>query len=125
MTEYRTEIFDLVNNPDCTFYKLYVDGKCAFDDFLEEVMRNVADCKSMKAIIAYMDSINARLLPATIYNYIQSGERNDLHEFKKRNLRVYVIDQKPNIYIVMSGYKDNQKKDIKNLVAKTKDFPKK
>ena len=105
---------------------MFVDGKCEFDDFLQEVNKNVADKKNMNSIIAYMDSLSAQLLPSIIYNHIESGERHDLYEFKKKNLRVYVIDQRPNIYIVMGGYKSTQKKkDIPRLIRKTKDFPNK
>lgn len=126
MPEYSTKLFDLTNNPNYTYYRLFVDGKCEFDDFLQEVNKNVADKKNMNAIIAYMDSLSAQLLPSIIYNHIESGERHDLYEFKKKNLRVYVIDQRPNIYIVMGGYKSTQKKkDIQRLIRKTKDFPNK
>ena len=123
MAEYETEILKLVNNPNYTFYKLHVDGKCNFDEFYEEVAHNVADMKSMAAIIAYMDSLSAQLLPSTIYNYIHDKARTDLYEFKKKNLWIYVIDQRPNIYVVMGGYKGNQKRDIANLKEKVKDFP--
>lgn len=126
MPEYSTKLFDLTNNPNYTYYRLFVDGKCEFDDFLQEVNKNVADKKNMNAIIAYMDSLSAQLLPSIIYNHIESGERHDLYEFKKKNLRVYVIDQRPNIYIVMGGYKSTQKKkDIPRLIRKTNDFPNK
>lgn len=126
MPEYSTKLFDLTNNPNYTYYRLFVDGKCEFDDFLQEVNKNVADKKNMNAIIAYMDSLSAQLLPSIIYNHIESDERLDLYEFKKKNLRVYVIDQRPNIYIVMGGYKSTQKKkDIPRLIRKTKDFPNK
>lgn len=126
MPEYSTKLFDLTNNPNYTYFRLFVDGKCEFDDFLQEVNKNVADKKNMNAIIAYMDSLSAQLLPSIIYNHIESGERHDLYEFKKKNLRVYVIDQRPNIYIVMGGYKSTQKKkDIPRLIRKTKDFPNK
>ena len=126
MPEYSTKLFDLTNNPNYTYYRLFVDGKCELDDFLQEVNKNVADKKNMNAIIAYMDSLSAQLLPSIIYNHIESGERHDLYEFKKKNLRVYVIDQRPNIYIVMGGYKSTQKKkDIPRLIRKTKDFPNK
>lgn len=124
MTNYSTELFDLTNNPNCTFYKLYVNGKCEFDDFLEEIKKNIADKDSMDAIIAYMDILSAQLLPAKKYNHIVGAKRSDLYEFKNKKLRVYVIDQKPNIFIVMGGYKNTQKKDIPRLIRKTKDFPK-
>ncbi len=126
MTEYRAELFDLANNPNYTYYKLYVDGKCEFDDFLEEIKKNIADKASMDAIITYMDILSAQSLPSHIYNHIVGAKRSDLYEFKKNKLRVYVIDQRPNIYIVMGGHKSTQKKnDIPRLIRKTKDFPKK
>lgn len=81
MPEYSTKLFDLTNNPNYTYYRLFVDGKCEFDDFLQEVNKNVADKKNMNAIIAYMDSLSAQLLPSTIYKHIESGERHDLYEF--------------------------------------------
>lgn len=126
MSEYSTELFDLTNNPNYTYYKLFVDGKCEFDDFLESIKENIADKDSMDAIITYMDILSAQLLPSKIYNHIVGAKRSDLFEFKKNNLRVYVIDQRPNIFIVMGGYKKTQKKkDIPRLIRKTKDFPKK
>lgn len=125
MADYSTELFDLTNNPHCTFYKLYVNGKCEFDDFLEEIKKNIADKDSMDAIITYMDILSAQLLPAKKYNHIVGAKRSDLYEFKKNNLRVYVIDQRPEIFIVMGGHKKTQKKDIQRLIRKTKDFPKK
>ena len=124
MTEYDKAIFDLVNNPNYTFYKLYVDGKCDFDKFLDDINKNIADKKSFTAIINYMDSLSARLLSSKMYNHIHDNERADLYEFKKNDLRVYVIDQRPNIYIVMGGHKKEQKKDIAKFKNKTKNFPK-
>ena len=125
MSEYKTEILEIVNNSNYIYYKLYVDGKCAFDEFLKEVSRNVADKKNLEGIIAYMDFLNAQLLHNTIYNHIQDNDRTDLYEFKKKNLRVYVIDQRPEIFVVMGGYKVNQKKDIAKLKNRVKDFPQK
>lgn len=122
MTEYETEIWDVINNPNYTFYKLHVNGKCSFDEFYNEIVNNVANKKSMIAIIAYMDMLSAQLLPRTIYNHIKDNDRHDLYEFKKNNLRVYVIDQRPDIYVVMGGYKKNQKNDIANFKNKVKDF---
>lgn len=86
MAEYETEIWDVVNNPNCTYYKLHVDGKCSFDEFYNEVVSNVANKKNMTAIIAYMDMLSAQLLPSTIYNHINDHDRHDLYEFKKKIL---------------------------------------
>ena len=123
MPEYRTERFDQINNPEYTYYKLYVDGKCAFDDFLKEIERNIVDKKSYSSIVAYMDSLGTQMIPATKFNHIKGSKRKDLFEFKKDRVRVYVINQKPNIYIVMGGYKNTQKNDISSFIQKTKDFP--
>ena len=123
MPKYRTERFDKINNPKYTYYKLYVDGKCAFDDFLKEIERNIVDKKSYSSIVAYMDSLGAQMIPATKFNHIKGSKRKDLFEFKKDRVRVYVINQKPNIYIVMGGYKNTQKNDISSFIQKTKDFP--
>lgn len=91
MSDYETKPYEDVNNPQYKFYKLYVDGVCQFDQFLDD---------------------------------IEDSRRNDLFEFKKDRLRVYVIKQKPDIYIVVGGFKGSQKKDIKLLKSLIKDFPK-
>lgn len=62
--------------------------------------------------------------PFTKFNHIQDAERHDIFEFKKDRLRVYVIKQKPNFYIVIGGFKGTQNKDIDKLKLMIKDFPK-
>ena len=63
-------------------------------------------------------------LPKTKLNHIESNDRTDIFEFKKDRLRVYVLKQKPNVFIVIGGYKATQKKDISVLKSRIKDFPK-
>ena len=58
------------------------------------------------------------------FNHIEDAIRSDIYEFKKDRLRVYVIKQKPNFYIILGGFKGSQKKDIKLLKSMIKDFPK-
>lgn len=108
-----------------TYYKLYVNNKCYFDEFYEEVMDRVNEKKDMDAIVSLMDDLGAQMLPSVKFNYIHDPKRNDLYEFKKNKLRVYVIKQKPCIYVVMGGYKNNQKADIEKFKKRIKDFPKK
>lgn len=62
--------------------------------------------------------------PSSKFNHIEDNNRSDIFEFKKDRLRVYVLKQKPNFFIILGGYKDRQKKDIKILKSKIKDFPK-
>lgn len=74
-------------------------------------------------IISYMDSISDRiLLPQKKFRHIESSVRDDIYEFKYDPYRVYVIKQKPDMYIVLGGYKKNQSKDILRLEARIKDF---
>lgn len=75
-------------------------------------------------IIAYMDIISDSIrLPSTKFNHVVDSNRKDIFEFKKDRLRVYVIKQKPNFFIVIAGYKGTQKKDISKLKSLIRDFP--
>lgn len=125
MTEYKTEVLDIVNNPSYTYYKLYVNDRCYFEDFYNEVMEDVKGSNDMASIVSLMENLGAQLLPAAKFNHIHDAKRSDLFEFKKNKLRVYVIKQEPVIYVVMGGYKNEQKSDIAKLKKRVKDFPKK
>ena len=125
MSDYSTLPYNDVQNPQYRFYKLYIDGVCQFDKFLNEIERNSNDKKLFNYIIRYMDAITDSVrLPYTKFRHIEDNDRSDIFEFKKDSLRVYVIRQKPNFFIVIGGYKGNQKKDLKNLKSRVKDFPK-
>lgn len=116
---------DLVFNEEYVFYKLVINGKCQFDEFLREIEENVQRAKSFKSIIALMDSFSAsRKLPDTKFRYIHSKCRTDMYEFKKNDVRVYVIKAESDITIAMGGYKNNQKKDLLKLDRDLKDYPK-
>ena len=120
---YRTELLDIVNNPNYTYYKLYVDDKCLFDEFVEEVSRSVKNMKELKTIYAYMDFLGSQLLPKEKFNSIGDGKRSDLFEFKTKHLRVYIILDNPYVYVVAGGYKVTQDKDIARLKKRIKGFP--
>ena len=38
---YSVEILDLVNNPNCQFYKLLIDDQCQFDEFVKLVTEEI------------------------------------------------------------------------------------
>lgn len=125
--DYSVEILDLVNNPNCQFYKLLIDDECQFDEFVKQVEKVKSDKSSFAGIIALMDNYSPyQLMPRTKFRQIEAAnksERHDLYEFKKNNLRVYVILQCPNVYVAMGGYKATQEKDIRRLKKNTSDFP--
>lgn len=125
MSVFRTEIFDLVKNEEYEYYKLSIDGICQFDDFLKKTEKDKQEKKNLMYILSYMENLRSDMLfPKTKFRLIVDNKRKDLFEFKKKELRVYVLKQKPNIYIVLGGYKRNQKKDIKELKSKIKEFKK-
>lgn len=124
MHEYMTVPYEDVHNPQYKFYKLHIDGVCQFDEFLMQLEKNKSDKKLFFYIIQYMDGItDQNRFPKTKFNHIEDNDRSDIFEFKKDHLRVYVIKQKPNMFIVLGGYKNSQKKDIRTLKSKVKDFP--
>lgn len=125
MHDYEVKIYEGVNNPQYVFYKLYIDGKCLFDEFLENIEKNKADKKLYRYIVAYMDALtDQNRFPSSKFNHIEDTSRYDIYEFKKDRLRVYVLKQKPNFFIVLGGFKATQKKDINILKSIIKDFPK-
>lgn len=125
MFRYEISPYENVNNPQYKFYKLYINGVCRFDEFIEGMEHNINDKKQFRSIIAYMDCLtDQNHLPSSKFNHINDSNRDDLYEFKKDKIRVYVIKQKPNCFIVIGGYKSTQKKDIPILKSIIKDFPK-
>ncbi len=122
--EYSREKFDLVFNDEFVFYKLIIDDWCQFDEFIAEIEKNVRNSKSFHGIIALMDSFSSRvMLPKTKFRHICAEERHDLFEFKKDDIRVYVIKGESDITIAMGGYKKEQKSDISRLKRNLKDYP--
>lgn len=121
--EYKTEILETINNQSLTFYKLYVDDKCYFDEFVEEISDNERYIKELATIYAYMDFLGTHLLPKTKFNIIKGCGRSDLFELKTKHLRVYVILVKPSVYVVAGGYKITQNKDIARLKKRIAGFP--
>lgn len=122
---YKEEIFDLVKNSYFTYYKLSIDEECQFDEFMEKVDKVKADKESLEKIFAIMEMFSPRPLSKKLFRQIRPSNKNeriDLYEFKKDSVRVYVIFQRPNIYIVRGGLKKEQEKDIKKLKRETKDF---
>ncbi len=121
MADCRFEEYDIIHNNAYTFYKLHENGKCQFDEFCSEIEREKECLGDLKSIIALMEQFSPQIqLPHKKFRHIEDKNFHDIFEFKKNKLRVYVVKQKPNIYIILGGYKKNQKKDIVKLKDKIK-----
>lgn len=116
---------DLVLNEEYIFYKLAIDGVCQFDEFLHEIDRNVNAKKNLTGIVAVMEHFSAKImLPKSKFRYVHIKGRNDIYEFKKNDIRVYVIVGKEDITIALGGFKKNQDSDISRLERNLKNYPK-
>lgn len=123
MKDFKTERFDLVQNNQYNFYKLYVDGVCQFDTFMSEIESNKRYMDWFGYIIRFMEAISDQfILKEHQFRHIESNDRNDIFEFKKELLRVYIVKQKPNIYIIFGGFKANQSNDIKKVKKLVNEF---
>ena len=124
MTDFTKKPTEGVNNPNYSFYTIYVDDKSPFKEFCDS-LKQKKDLDSLDAIYAIMDRLGPTILNSTIVNHIKGGkhDRNDVYEFKKNAIRVYFILQKPNVFILLGGYKVNQKSDISKVFRKFNNLP--
>lgn len=123
---YHFEKLDLVNNEcGCQFYRLFFNGRCPFDEFVATIDRsNAQDKKKFYALMSSMDTYSpTNMLPATKFRHIEGVCRQDVYEFKKDALRVYVIMQEPNVFVVLGGFKTKQNKDINRLNNYLREIP--
>ena len=100
-----------------SFYKIYRNGKCQFDDFCKEVSKNSVEEKQLRIIFTYMNLLAERdpKLPPNKFNSIKDNNKVIGYEFKSNNLRVYVVKQEPNVFVILGGHKTSQKEDIKQF----------
>ena len=122
--QYQTRKIDIINNHDhIQFYELELNGKRLFSEFYEG-LRDVKDKKSFHSIVSMMDCYSfTEKFPEKKIRHILGTQRKDIYEFKKNNIRVYAILQKPNVFIIIGGYKANQPKDIEKIDRYTKQLP--
>lgn len=124
---YHFEKLDLVNNKEgCQFYRLFLNGRCPFDEFVTTIedRSNAQDKKKFYALMSSMNKYSPKkTLPATSFRHIKGVCRQDVYEFKKDALRVYVIMQEPNVFVVLGGFKTKQTKDINRLNNYLREIP--
>lgn len=121
--KYEIRPFKIVNNKTCQFYEVSVNGKFLYDEFYNNLKNEVMGRKNIRGIIAYMDFYSPCCkLPSTKFNHIQNNSIPNLYEFKKKDIRIYVILKEPSVFVVLGGYKGKQKQDIEQVVRLFKDF---
>lgn len=115
MSIFALRKLDEVKNGKLSFYKLEIEGECQYDEFCKEVESHGTYVKALNTIRTFMNFMAenpGKKLPSEKFNSIK--EKNNVigYEFKKDSLRVYVLKREPDMYVVLGGYKTEQKKDI-------------
>lgn len=121
--KYDIRKFEPVNNRVYEFLEAAVEGKYLFQEFAQDTGRSLRDKKNLASIFSYMDCLSpSTLLPKTKFRQIKGISRKDVYEFKKGDIRVYVIMKKPSVFVVLGAYKGTQPKDIKRIDKLFADF---
>lgn len=122
MCDYRVEEFETIKNSrQYNYYRLFINDKCQFDDFIVEIESNAIYKKQYLNLLAIMEFISDQhKLTDKKFRSIRGLGRNDVYEFKSKDLRIYVIKKSPDMYIILGGYKANQDNDIKLLKERFK-----
>lgn len=121
LPNFSSKDFDLVKNSTYSLKKLCVDGICPIDEFISECEENPLDASALKTVLARIEHFCPQIrLTKEVFNYIDTGIREDVYEFKKKQkgtnaIRIYVIVKSPDMLIIMGGTKKGQKADIKKL----------
>ena len=101
-----------------SIYKLEIDNNCQFDMFEKEISYRKQYENELASIYSLIEDVaNNKLLPKTKFRDITITKKDNIkeYEFKSRNLRVYAIKSEEGKVIILGGYKNNQKKDIKKF----------
>lgn len=113
---YTIEVCNLIKNlHGYTFYKLHIDGVCQFDEFIEEINMVKIARKKISDLFSRMGCFGDYLMPKKYFRHIKEVQHKDIFEFKKDDIRIYVKLEKPNVIIILGGYKGTQKKDIQKI----------
>lgn len=124
MSEYFKKPTDGIKNKQYSFYTIYVDGKAPFEEFCNS-LKQKRDQSNLNRIYAIMDRFSDTLVGSRMVNHIQGGkdDRNDIYEFKKDNIRIYFALMKPNVMLLLGGFKDKQQKSIDAVFRKFNQLP--
>lgn len=109
--KYEEKIFEPINNKTYEFREVSVNGRFLFQEFIDNLKDTPKDMKKIMQIYAYMNEFSpSTLLPKTKFRQIKGVKRDDVYEFKKDDIRIYVIKKYPSIFVILGAYKGTQDK---------------
>lgn len=114
--KYEEKIFEPINNKTYEFREVSVNGRFLFQEFIDNLKDTPKDMKKIMQIYAYMNEFSpSTLLPKTKFRQIKGVKRDDVYEFKKDDIRIYVIKKYPSIFVILGVYKGTQDKNISRI----------
>lgn len=126
MSEFVLKEIEAIKGSKYDFYKLEIDGDCAFDEFEKEISSNKKYFSEFKSLLSYAQHYaNGSSLPdrklKPIHLKIQDVTTLEL---RSKNLRIYFFYSRsqPDRIIALCGYKKKQKSDIIKLTSKIKRY---
>lgn len=114
--KYEEKIFEPINNKTYEFREVSVNGRFLFQEFIDNLKDTPKDMEKIMQIYAYMNEFSpSTLLPKTKFRQIKGVKRDDVYEFKKDDIRIYVIKKYPSIFVILGAYKGTQDKNISRI----------
>lgn len=114
--KYEEKIFEPINNKTYEFREVSVNGRFLFQEFIDNLKDTPKDMKKIMQIYAYMNEFSpSTLLPKTKFRQIKGVKRDDVYEFNKDDIRIYVIKRYPSIFVILGAYKGTQDKSINRI----------
>lgn len=124
--EFSFERFTAIVNPDFKFYKVKINNKSFFDEF-EKGLTQKSDKTSLASVYNLMSRLrNNHKLPSQLFRHIKpnsKGDRDDIYEFKKNNVRVYAALLPNGVFVLLGGFKKNQDADIAKVFKHFNQMP--
>lgn len=99
------------------FAKLLINNECQFDDFESKIRSsNSMYLNELSSIYLYMQRVaNLQDGAGHFKDITPDKEIVKEYEFKTKHLRVYTVKMKNGKLLVLGGYKNNQKKDLRSF----------
>ena len=122
MSKFALKDIESINGKQ-TFNQLEVNGQKQLDN-LEADLSDTTYISEFKTLLTYMEyTANNKTLPQTKFKDITPKKQQvKEYEFKSKHLRVYAIQQVNGKIIVLGGFKNNQKEDIKKFRSLKKQY---
>lgn len=110
------------------FFKLLNNGKCEFEEFCKDCLKDPLMKKQLAQIVTrmgYIADLKYDRLDKTKFRELSGRDKNDAHkdyEIKTKHLRLYFFKDVNGQVVVLGGTKGEQGEDIKRMRAIKKEY---